>query len=78
MNLDKLFEVVEKKTEEGIEKLEVTEIGTEEYDTLIKQIISNINLKHDRDILENGRQRQGQPQEPEMFEPESVIGKEFN
>jgi len=76
MNLNHFFKVLQQKTEEGIEKLKETEIGTDEYQILVNQIISNINLKHDRSILENGMQ-QGQGQ-PRQFNPQDVIGKEFN
>lgn len=76
MNLDAFFKVLELKTKEGVEKLKVIDIGTEEYQMLVNQIISTINLKHDRSILENGRQ-QAQGQQKKQFDPKSVIGKEF-
>lgn len=68
MNLDELFLILSDKTEEGIEKLKEVEIGTEEYELLVRQIISNINLE--KDYLEQGNQ-------PKEFDPQSVIGKEF-
>lgn len=70
MNLDELFLILSDKTEEGIEKLKEVEIGTEEYELLVRQIISNINLAKDRGALEQGNQ-------PKQFDPKDVIGKEF-
>lgn len=70
MNLDELFLILSEKTEEGIEKLKSVEIGTEEYELLVRQIISNINLAKERGKLEEGNQ-------PKQFDPQSVIGKEF-
>ena len=77
IDLTKFYEVIAMKTEEGIEQLKKEKIGTEEYKTLVSQIVSNINLTHDRPLLEKG-QPQPQPQEqPQQFDPQSVIGKEF-
>lgn len=77
MKLDRLFAIIESKTQEGIEKLKGTEIGTEEYQLLVNQIISNINLRHDRSFLENGPQQQQGGGQPQQFDPQAVIGKEF-
>lgn len=68
MNLNKLALMLRDKTEEGFKKLKEVEIGTEEYELLVRQIISNINLE--KDYLEQGNQ-------PKEFDPQSVIGKEF-
>lgn len=79
MKLDRFFTIIESKTQEGIEKLKGVEIGTEEYQLLVNQIISNINLRHDRDFLENGPQQGGgqEGQQQKQFDPQAVIGKEF-
>ena len=77
MKLGRLFAIIESKTQEGIEKLKDVEIGTEEYQLLVNQIISNINLRHDRSFLENGPQQGGGQQEKKKFDPQAVIGKEF-
>ena len=36
--------ILNKKIEEGLEKLESTKIGTEEYDLLMKSIVNTMNL----------------------------------
>ena len=78
IDLTKFYEVIEMKTEEGIEQLKKEKIGTDEYKTLVSQIVSNINLTHDRPLLEKGQpQPQQEPQEQKQLDPKSIIGKEF-
>ena len=70
MNLEDFFELVVEKTKEGVEKLKTTEMGTEEYEILISQIISNINLVRDKDILVYGDNQVGQGGSAEQFDPQ--------
>ena len=75
IDLTKFYEVIAMKTEEGIEQLKKEKIGTDEYKTLVSQIVSNVNLTHDRPLLESGP---SQPQqEQKQLDPKSIIGKEF-
>ena len=77
IDLTKFYEVIEMKTEEGIEQLKKEKIGTDEYKTLVSQIVSNVNLTHDRPLLENGPSQTQEPQEQKQLDPKSIIGKEF-
>lgn len=77
MNLEDFFELVVEKTKEGVEKLKTTEMGTEEYEILISQIISNINLVRDKDILVYGENAIGQQPQQEQFDSQKWIGEDF-
>lgn len=77
MNLEDFFELVVEKTKEGVEKLKTIEMGTEEYEILISQIISNINLVRDKDILVYGDNPVGQGGSAEQFDPQKWIGEDF-
>lgn len=67
--MKELVSILKIKTEDGLRKLKKTEIGTEEYELLVRQIISNVNYVNEIE--------QPQQEQPQQFDPQSVIGKEF-
>lgn len=72
MDLKEFFEIIETRTEEGIDLLKETKIGTEEYTLLVNQIISNTNLILDKELLVNGKKKEEPQQDIKKF-----IGEDF-
>lgn len=81
--IEEFFSIITDKSEEGLDKLRETEMGTEEFSMLVTQLISNFNLLSNKEQLMNparAAEMQGLGQDSgqgQLPDPRSFIGKEF-